>query len=385
MQLSSPLIESLLNQDEGPTLDFKGKQYQFEKSGTPQVTEELRSHLVKDLLAFANTHRDSSAFIVIGVEEVKGARSRIIGVAEHLIDDDLHDFMNKLTNRPVQFSYSPHHVEGVEIGMIEIPTQARLFYLTNPYGRLQANAVYVRDGSATRIATPDEIVEMTTPQPPSLVVDWVDQSKNEVISSPCTLHPLVLFPTLGTDAIQRSPLPYRSTLGIPTHSYNEDYPADLIIYTYCRNAYSSLGLQIHNHGEVTGENVCFEGLIAKSDGLLVKDTQPDFPTEIYGFLPNIYDRTYEPPSTEIYLSEDTELWVIQVEFGNVRPGERIVANDHLWFSSMRSMSATMTGKILGENIPEPIQCSLEIKFETLQRPMTIEDINHVKLENEHNQ
>ena len=70
MQLSKILIESLLNQDEGPTIDFKGKQYQFKKSDTPQITEKLRSHLVKDLLAFANTHRDSSAFILIGVEDV---------------------------------------------------------------------------------------------------------------------------------------------------------------------------------------------------------------------------------------------------------------------------------------------------------------------------
>ena len=381
MQLSKVLIESLLSQEESPSLDFKGKQYQFKKTGAPQVREELRSHLVKDLLAFANTHRDSSAYILIGVEEVKGARSRIIGVAEHLIDDDLHNFMNKITNRPVQFSYSPHHIEETEIGVIEIPVQPGFFYLTNPYGKLHANAVYVRDGSSTRIATPDEIVEMSTPQSPSLVVDWVDPINNEVISSPCTLQPLVLDPMLGTNAIQRSPLPYQGTLGISTHRYNEDYPADLIDYTFHRNAYKSLSLQIHNHGEVTGENVCFEGLIAKSDGLLVMDTQPDFPQEIYDLMSQIYSRTHATAITEIYLSEETDDWMIQVEFGNVRPGERIVADEQLWFSSVHSVSATMTGKILGENIPEPIQCSLEIKFEALQRPMTIEDIKQARLEN----
>ena len=383
MQLSNFLIESLLNQEEGPTLDFKGKQYRFEKSDTPQITAELRSQLVKDLLAFANTHRDSSAFILIGVEEVKGARGRIFGVTEHLNDDDLHDFMNKLTNRPVQFSYSPYHIEGVEIGVIEIPVQTRLFYLTNPYGTVKAKVVYVRDGSSNQIATPDEIVEMSTPPPPSLVLDWVDPSKNEVIRSPCMLHPLVLFPTLGTDAIRRSPLPNQGPLGIPTHRYNEDYPEELIIYTYCRNAYNSLSLQIHNHGEVTGENVCFEGLIAKSNGLVVTGSQPDFPTEIYEFIAPIHNSTYATPTTGIYLSEETDYWAIQVEFGNVRPGERIVADDQLWFSSGHTMSATMTGRILGENIPEPIHCSLEIKFETLQRQMTIEDVDLVKSENEH--
>jgi len=384
MQMSDNLIESLLHQDEGPTLDFKGHQYQFKKSDAPKKTENLRSHLVKDLLAFANTHRDSSAFILIGVEEVKGSRSNVIGVKEHLIDDDLHDFMNKLTNRPVQFSYIQHNFEGVQLGVIVIPVQANLFYLIKPYGELQVNAVYVKDGSSTRIATPDEVVEMSTTKPPSLVVDWVDPSKNEAISSTCMLCPLVLSPPLGTDAIQRSPLP-RSALGIPMHSYNEDYPEELISYSLISNAFSSLSLQIHNHGEVTGENVCFEGLIAKSDGLYVTETLPDFPTEIYEFLPPIQSRTYETPTTRIYLSEGTDLWLIEVEFGNVRPGERIVADDQLWFSSTNKMSATMTGRILGENIPEPIQCSRKIRFETLQRPMTIEDINRAKLENVHNQ
>lgn len=293
--------------------------------------------------------------------------------------------MNKLTNRPIQFSYIPHQIEGVPIGVIVIPVQALHFYLIKPYWNLQVNSVYVRDGSSTRIATPDEIVEQSTPPPPSLVVDWVDPSKNEVMSSPCMLHPLVLLPALGTDAIDRSPLPLQGPIGLPTHRYNEDYPGELIYYTFCKNAFSSLSLQIHNHGEVTGENVCFEGLIAKRNGLLVTDSQPDCPTEFYEFIASNYDLPDASPTTAVFLSEESDHWLIKVEFGNVRPGERIVADEQLWFSSGQTMTATITGKILGENIPEPIQCSIEINFETLQRPMKIEDIHQAKLGNEHNQ
>ena len=35
---------------------------------------------------------------------------------------------------------------------------------------------------------------------------------------------------------------------------------------------------------------------------------------------------------------------------------------------------TMKGRIIGENIPEPIECSLDVQFETEQRPMTPDDI-----------
>jgi len=157
----------------------------------------------------------------------------------------------------------------------------------------------------------------------------------------------------------------------------------LIFYTHYRNAFKPLTLQIFNHGQVAGENVRFEGLVAKREGTVVMDAHPDFPAETYDIPILLNDRTYAPPSTEIYLSDESDYWMIQVEFGNIRPGEKIVAEDQLWFSAVVPMRATMKGKILGENIPEPIQCSLEIKFETLQRPMTIEDVDHARSENEH--
>ena len=89
MLLNPVLLESLLRQEEGPTLDFKGYQYKFDKA-----SDEEKGELLKDILAFANAKRDATAYILIGVKEIKGGRSEIVGVKEQLDDARLHQFVN---------------------------------------------------------------------------------------------------------------------------------------------------------------------------------------------------------------------------------------------------------------------------------------------------
>ena len=126
--MNNYLLEKLLHEEEGATLDFKRDQYRFE--GTDNKT---KSELLKDILAFANAWRRTTAYILIGVDEVKGSRSDVIGVKTHLDDAKLHQFVNSKTQRPIEFSYQPFRTEGVEIGVIEIPIQERPIYLKNSW------------------------------------------------------------------------------------------------------------------------------------------------------------------------------------------------------------------------------------------------------------
>ena len=110
MPLDSALLENLLYQAEGSALDFKEEQYPFDGANKDQKGE-----LLKDILAFANSWRQTTAYILIGVKEIKGARSKIIGVTDHLDDANLHQFVNSKTQRSVEFSYLPFRTEGSEI------------------------------------------------------------------------------------------------------------------------------------------------------------------------------------------------------------------------------------------------------------------------------
>ena len=152
--------------DEGPTLDFKREQYPFEKE-----TAEVKSELLKDILAMVNANRYRTAYLLVGVEEVNGGRSKVVGVERHWEDASLHQFVTGKTNRAAEFSYFPFDVDDKSIGVFRIPIQRRPVYLRAKVAKLKPNTVYVRDVSSTREATPDEIADMGRTQTPKLI-EW---------------------------------------------------------------------------------------------------------------------------------------------------------------------------------------------------------------------
>ena len=376
MQLKIDQIEELLNQEEGPALDFKHSQYQFKRSSSPEKTEDRRSELVKDILAFANAKRSTPGYILIGVKEVKGSRSKIVGISEHLVDNDLHDFMSRRTQRPIEFSYTPYLIDGAKIGVIEIPAQDGIFFLTNSYGSLHQNLVYIRDGSSTRIADPYEIAEMLTPNTPSFELNLIDKYSRGMSSPSCKVQSLMLDPLLPADEIQTEGPPGHNFLSLPSlENYNSNYAVELIIYTFHQCFCQPLRLRIHNTSDVTGKKIRFETSIMKGQNILVMSSLPELPREysnplLHSRIPKIYHRD----DITIELSENDESWEIIVEFENVRPGEKVLTDDELWIGSAITQNFTVNGKILGENIPNPIPCPLLIEFQTQKRPMTLQDV-----------
>jgi hypothetical protein len=153
--MDAKLLNDLLHEEESATLDFKRDQYPF--VGADDAT---KSELLKDVLAMANAWRRTDAYILIGVEDVRGGRSNPLGVTTHHDDATLQQFVNLKTNRPIKFSYEAAAIGGQQIGIIRIDVQERPFFLKKDYGKLKAATVYVRRGSSTDIADPDEIHRM---------------------------------------------------------------------------------------------------------------------------------------------------------------------------------------------------------------------------------
>ena len=68
--MNDALLESLLNEDEGTVLDFKAREYPFEAA-----TDDQKGKLLKNILAMANAWRRIDAYILVGVDEIRGGRS----------------------------------------------------------------------------------------------------------------------------------------------------------------------------------------------------------------------------------------------------------------------------------------------------------------------
>ncbi|MDE2899601.1 MAG: ATP-binding protein [Chloroflexota bacterium] len=233
MPIDKETLETLLNMEEGPTLDFKREQYRF-----IGAADFDKSELLKDILAFANTHRYRTAYILIGVEEVTGDRSKVIGVRDHLEDASLHQFVTGKTNKPVEFSYQAYQIEDAEIGILSIPIQTRPVYALSKYGKVDPNTVYMRDGSSTGRASPDEIAAMGRDNPPPLIEWSINRLRNTAKNAIMTTaqqwqgHP-ARHREYGTDSKRpKYPEAREWMLGMVEgrHFNPTDYPAGLDSY-----------------------------------------------------------------------------------------------------------------------------------------------------------
>ena len=137
-------FQKLIARTESPTLDFKEDGYDLQDNIG-------RGNFIKDLLAMANTPRDSSAYIILGVRWTPESGSTVVGM-KHQFDDA--DFQDKLGYDRVQpnpcFNYYPLNVDGNQVGILEIPVIKRGPYTPIkdfPSLSLHLGAVYYRRGT----------------------------------------------------------------------------------------------------------------------------------------------------------------------------------------------------------------------------------------------
>jgi hypothetical protein len=159
LMLTKDEIDELLELPEGKSLDFKEAQYQF----VGCKDDVKKSELLKDILAFANTPRLHDAYILIGIREIKGGRSMVIGADSHLEDSAVQQFVNSKTTQPVSFSYEATPYGDVTIGVIKIDReQPRPITIKAKFGVCAPGRALIRRGSSTAEATPEEIFQIAS-------------------------------------------------------------------------------------------------------------------------------------------------------------------------------------------------------------------------------
>ena len=365
------LLENLLHQEEGPALDFKEEQYPFDNADAG-----MKAELLKDILALVNSWRLTTAYILIGVKEVKGGRSEIVGVEEHLDDANLHQFVNGKTQRLVEFSYLPFHIEGVDIGVVEVPIQERPIYLTSRFGPLSKHTVLLRDGSSTRVATPDEIAKMGSEQAlggaSQFILEWADPHGDRVLPSPHTVRSLVLEPRLPPNTFAP-----RRPYGLGTNPLaNSRYSPEIIACTAERTLLTPLGFRLQNFGRSPGKRIRFSGRVPKLDGLVIQEWVDDLPSPNLSltppYFPDLAVGTDGEPS--LSLAEFDDYWRVVIDFGDVRPGDDVWTASTLFIGSTRPGTISIQGELRGDSMPEPTKCELEIQVEVEHRAMTIDDV-----------
>jgi Putative DNA-binding domain len=383
--MDNALFEQLLYEGESATLDFKRQQYPFAKA-----TDEEKAELLKDILGFANAFRRTDAYILIGVEDVSGGRSNVVGIpaADHLNDHSLQQFVNNLTNRPVRFHYEAFGFGDKQVGIIRVEGQQRPIFLKRDYGNLKSNAVYVRRGSSTdrtKPAGPDEIALMgqsEAMQAPVLNLEFSDVHRDtslgtqiEVNAEDCEMPPATSIPNYtGKKGRAHDWLGQLDTVDFPNRRFYRQFA----LYEYGKRLARPLRLVIENRGEVAARSVRVELIAAAGEraGVLQHSHLPRLPVRNgldYGRLAGSAKKNSGPAPGEVSVDKNDERFLIAIEFGDLQPG-RYVRSEVFYAFKHDSGNLSLNGCVYAANLPQPQKCALLISFTLKHTTLPLADL-----------
>jgi hypothetical protein len=361
-------IPVLLWQSESETLDFKRDQYPFDGA-----TDEQRSELLKDILAFANAWRTSPARILIGVDEVKHGRSIPVGT-QHLLNRTLQTFVQSKVNRPIVFSYEAVEIDGASIGVIEIPVLERPFFLTKAYGKLEANTVYIRRGDTTSTANPDEIALMGAKREESRSQPILEFSFGD-LDKRSKLNGEIRICTVAIEVPDDEELPAYGTenaLGIALYGHeNEDFYSDVALYLHDATHLRPFAVVVSNTSRTTAEQVIIRVRFNEPelDVLSPNERQPEPVKDRYAkMIPALF------PNAGVSVIRSQDVSEVVLELGDIQPGTSAWSRQSFYLGCRTSKQFEAIISLSGHNIAEPIQLKQLFAFEVEVKAISADEV-----------
>ena len=150
---SSKLAQMIMYGSEDSFLDFKEEDYLFHG--------EKKIALIKDIISMANTPRNNSSYIVIGVKDVLGGANILKGVSRFTDDMQYQNIFGKtVVNIPPCIAIHHEIINEKKIIIIEIKIDNNVdipyVALQNFSDKLEKEKIYYRLGSTNREATASE-------------------------------------------------------------------------------------------------------------------------------------------------------------------------------------------------------------------------------------
>lgn len=140
---------------ESDYLDFKEKDY----------SSKYKSELIKDLIAFGNSHSLRNKYILIGIKEKNNVCEEIIGVDKNKINDEasFQQVVNTYIKENLIVEHKVIQIAGKDVLVIKIPVSNnsnRPFMVKKQIDKLKENEIYIRKGSSTDLANKKDLEYM---------------------------------------------------------------------------------------------------------------------------------------------------------------------------------------------------------------------------------
>lgn len=386
---------TLLNMTESETFDFKSGQYKFYGA-----TDDEKAELLKDIIAFANSWKAGDAFIVIGVSEKNGRKDTVVGVTDPLKDNDVQQFVNSKTNRRVSFLVYSDRAEGRDINVIQIARrQERPIFLSKAFGKYKANDVFIRSGSSTTVASPDQIAEMAKADlelsvtQANLDLEWADSEEHRRLGKEVTLgclklveppppapNPLTLLPEVGVpnsiaarmDSIRQVLLAQYATLGTPTMSTGRGPSREELEYTKACALLAPLRIWVKNLGHRNASSVNVRILVPRGKGIHAID-EGDLPKEPQTPLSALASVRI-PSFCDTHVEESPEGWNLEIHTKSIQPQDEFWSRSKFYVWSESDQTVETTATIFADDLAKPIEIPLKLTIQVTTREITHADV-----------
>jgi len=376
-KMDDSFFDNLVNESESDCLKFKEGEYPFDGA-----SDEEKSELLEDILALANAWRRTDAYILIGVMAVKGAQNKVVGISKQPDLAAIQQFVNINVQKPVTFSYLPYDCNGKQVGIIQIPVQDRPFYLSQNFGKLRKNVVYIRRGNSTVEAAPDEVAKMGASgsggywsQIPMLEIGFADPKSRRLYGNQVEITSKVLFIPDPIPDFFAYPKPFGLNTGI-SGIPNRNFYRELYKFYDFHLLLKPIRLRLKNSGQVTAYNAHVEIILNADDIVLADECDfPDRPRQRVKITDNISFPAIEKSKSDVTINHHKRTWSISVHYGNIQPKAEDGLNNIVFIGSRKTQTLQVEAVIFADNIPAPIRQPLYIEFLAEGQSQTLEELN----------
>jgi len=345
------LFERWQYESEGDSLEFKKEQYRFKGA-----CDNDKSELLKDIVAMVNSWRSVDGYIVIGIEERPQKPNILHGVALHIDDATIQQFVNSKLHRACTFEYKTYTKDENTYGIIRIPLQKRPVYLSRNYGKLKANTVYVRRGSSTGEATPDEISKMgidlyDLSRKAAIEIGFYDKSKDNIVGSELT------FETTYYDVIDKIPdYSNRESFGLTSRDYYRDY----VNHINFISSYVPVHFAISNTGDREAVNIRVVLEIVSNDVDILLDGDEISEPRTHFFAMN--DNVHQPYESAYSVDCHDDKWLIHNAYDRLHAKRTVGLDGTVYIQVKKSNTVKGKAKVFFDGQSSPHEQGFKINI-----------------------
>jgi len=355
VMISDTAIEAWRFASENNALDFKREQYKFRNA-----TNRAKSELIKDIVAMGNAWREGIGYIVLGIDERAEKPNILTGIAEHIDDADMQQLVNSKLAKPMMFEYFTHTYQGMTFGIIKVPVQKRPVFLKSKFGILQADTVYVRRGTTTDIAKPNEVSLMRqngSTTEPKIAVSLFNNQTRESSSSVDVENSLLIIEDSIPDYSESVPIS-GYMIG---REVNRNYYRELIAYVNYKYSYIPLQFCVENSGDREAENLQIEIQVEKEcySDLLLDGNELHYPSR------NPYDSILRPSknskSSVIQIDKYESHTILNIHINNIHAKRLVAISGTVYLQVPMTREMMLRVKVFYNGAESPVENTIKLK------------------------